>query len=345
MKICIYSDIHWNTSSSLIRSRGKIYSTRLEHLINSMNWVNTIAEQYNCKYMICAGDFMDRSQLNDEELTALKEISWNNLPCYFLCGNHESSVNDLHFCSIKALETTDHIIVNKLFTLKTADCNFLFLPYINEVDRQPLETYIKEVGLTRTKPLVIISHNDMAGINYAGFESKVGFSIEEIEKNCDLYLNGHLHNSEWITKKILNLGSFSAHNFTNDSSNYSYGIWIFDTETLSLEFIENPTGFNFYKLDILTKKDLKILSTLKPNAVVSIRCTTALYPEIKAILAESSRVLESRITIIKTADELANTAVSIAELQSDHLSKFIDCCRNNIANTDILERELAEICK
>lgn len=346
MKICIYSDVHWNTSSSLIRSRGEKYSIRLEHLINSVNWVNTIAEKNNCTYMICAGDFMDKTQLVDEELTALKEISWNNIPCYFLCGNHESSVSDLHFCTTKALESSNHIIIDKLFVLKTIDCDFLFLPYVSEFDRQPLANYIKEAQLeTHTKPLIIISHNDIAGINYAGFENKTGFSITEIEENCDLYLNGHIHNSNWITPKILNLGSFSAHNFTNDSLHYNYGIWILDTETLKLEFIDNPFGFNFYKLDIDDDKDINRLSKLKPNSIISVRCNSIIYPRVKAILEATSNIIEHRITVTKTTEELTDTVTSIAELQVDHLDKFIECCRANITNDDTLELELAEICK
>lgn len=37
MKICIFSDVHWSTASSLVRSRGTKYSKRLEQLLVGIN--------------------------------------------------------------------------------------------------------------------------------------------------------------------------------------------------------------------------------------------------------------------------------------------------------------------
>ena len=44
MKYLIFSDCHWSTYTSILRSRGKKYSTRLEYLIESLNWVNKVAK-------------------------------------------------------------------------------------------------------------------------------------------------------------------------------------------------------------------------------------------------------------------------------------------------------------
>jgi DNA repair exonuclease SbcCD nuclease subunit len=349
MKLLIYSDIHWNTHSSLVRSRGDKYSTRLEHLVTSMNWINETAEANNCTYAICAGDFMDKIQLTDEELTALRDIQWSDkVRHYFLCGNHESSVSDLRYSSIKALEAPDRVIIDKLTTLKTLYYDILFIPYIVESDRLDLEHYVKKGEITRTKdkPFIIISHNDMAGINYAGFESKLGFHVKEIAESCDLYLNGHLHNSEYITKNILNVGSSMAHNFTNNSAMYKYGIWILDTATLDLQFIENPFGFSFYKFEILDSSDLVALTKIKNNAVLSIRCVESFISEVKNTLdGLKEKILESRLTVIKQYEQEEGSEISISALQSDHLGKFIDFCKANINNSQILEAELAEICK
>ena len=230
MKILIFSDCHWSTNSSIVRSRGQKFSTRLEFLISSMNWLNELAVKENCSEMICAGDFMDKSILNDEEITALQNIYWNDLPCIFLCGNHESSVADLRYSSIKAVESKSRLIVSDSgYNQICDDTQIHFLPYILETEKQELKTYLNKNNSCVKH--FIISHNDFAGINYGGFESTLGFSINEIEENCDLFLNGHLHNSEWITDKILNVGSFSGHYFTNDSNRYKYGVWNLDTDS------------------------------------------------------------------------------------------------------------------
>ena len=346
MKICIYSDVHWSTTSSIVRQQGTLFSTRLEHLINSMNWVNSTAVEQGCELTICAGDFMHKPQLSDEELTALKQINWADMQHYFLCGNHESSVSSLCFSSVMALESDHrHIIADQLYSLVLDDTKISFIPYIIESNRESIDNYIKPDELGRKH--IIISHNDIAGINYCygGFESKAGFSIKEIEDNCDLYLNGHLHNQKWITDKILNVGSLSAHNFTNDSLVYNYGLWILDTEDLSMTFIENPYSFNFYKFEIKKANEIKNINKVKKNAVVSVVCTKDLFTDCKDALEKNSNIITHRLA---ARSEVIDTthSIDIEEIRgTDHIQRLIQFCHNNIENTEILEAELAEICK
>lgn len=344
MKICIYSDPHWSTTSSIIRQHGDIFSTRLEHLINSMNWVNSTAIETGCEMTICAGDFMHKPVLSDEELTALKQINWADMHHYFLCGNHESSVSSLCFSSVMALESDHrHIIANHLFNLVINDTKISFIPFIVESNRLSIDNYISKD--TDCKKHIIISHNDIAGIKYGGYESKSGFTIDEIESSCDLYLNGHLHNQEWVTNKILNVGSLSGHNFTNDSSTYAYGLWILDTDTLDIYFIENPYSFNFYKFDISVEDEINKLKTVKNNAVVSVLCLKSLFTKCKEALEGNTNILTHRLST-KTETVTTEDAVSVDELRgTDHIQRLIQFCHNNIENTAILEAELAEICK
>lgn len=345
MKILIFSDCHWSTNSSIVRSRGQKFSTRLEFLINSMNWLNELAIKENCKEMICAGDFMDKSILNDEEITALQKICWNDLPCIFLCGNHESSVADLRYSSIKAVESGSRLIVSDSGYNQICDNTQIhFLPYVLETDKQELKSYLNKDSSCNKH--IIISHNDIAGINYGGFESILGFSIEEIEENCNLFINGHLHNSEWITSNILNVGSFSGHNFTNDSKRYNYGVWILDTDTLSLTFYENPYSLNFYKLDVKQEKELSQIEEIKQNAVLSIKTNKELVFKVKELIQKfEDKIIESRIVVEQNIDADGED-VSIEDLQgTDHIQRLIQFCKEKIAASDILDSELAEICK
>ena len=57
------------------------------------------------------GDFFDRSAITDEEISALKEIVWNDKLKYFLVGNHESSRADLQTSSTNALRR-ENIVIN-----------------------------------------------------------------------------------------------------------------------------------------------------------------------------------------------------------------------------------------
>ena len=284
MRILLYSDNHFCETSSIIRKYGTKYTLRLENQIKSLNWVEKLAVEKDCQYVICAGDFFDKAQLTDQELTALRDVEWNGRLHYFLVGNHESEENDLHFSSTKALEGLNRIIIDSPQSLIFENSQLHFIPYIVERNRQSITEYISNKDTSKHQ--VIISHNDIAGINYGPVISKTGFNIDEIEANCQLCLNGHIHNSEYITKKIVNLGSISAHNFTNDSFKYQYGLWILDTETLELTFIENPFAYNFYKITIEAKKDIKQLSNIKNNAVISLKCYENFIPEVKKKLEE-----------------------------------------------------------
>ena len=71
------------------------------------------------------------------------------------------------------------------------------------------------------------------------FISKTGFTIEDIENNCDLFINGHLHNGMKITNKIINLVNLTGQNFSEDALRYEHKIMILDTHTLEYKYIIN----------------------------------------------------------------------------------------------------------
>lgn len=342
MKILCFADNHFCERSSIITKYGTKYSTRLENQIESINWVELIAKEKDCKMVICLGDFFDKPQLSDQEITALQDIKWaENIPHYFLVGNHESEENDLQYSSTKVLESENRVIIDKPFIYDLADIELAFLPYIVESNKQPLETYFPKTGM----PRILFSHNDILGLQLGPVVSKIGFSIEEIEANCEFCLNGHLHNGQAISQRVLNLGNLTGKDFGEDASRYIHKIIIIDTDTFAFETIENPYAFNFYKIDILTEKDLDLLDTVKPNAVVSIKCVDKYIETIREKVALNSNIIDTRIILIKTFEESDEQAVNISDLAVDQCVKFAECCREKLDNTPILEAELAEILK
>ena len=89
MKILVVGDVHFCQYSSILRERGELYSKRLENLLWSLNWVENQAGVLECDKVVYLGDFFDRSDANAEELTALTEVKWSDLPHVCLVGNHE----------------------------------------------------------------------------------------------------------------------------------------------------------------------------------------------------------------------------------------------------------------
>lgn len=348
MRILLFTDVHWSAYTNIVRQAGEKYSKRLELLISSMNWVNELAVKEGCDCMICAGDFMDKPQLTDKEITALRGIKWNGLKCHFLVGNHESSVNSLDFRSVDAVaDDSTRDIIGDYGNVIHDDENgvdILFIPYVTETDRKPLTEFIK--GVDKSHKLVIISHNDLKDVQYGGFLSQVGFPMGEIEENCSLFLNGHIHNSEWVSKKVLNLGSLTAHNFTNDSFKYKYGAWVLDTKDLSMSFHENPYSLNFYKVDVVSEDSLKKLDGLKGNAVLSIKCTGNVKEALQEKLASLDNVLTYRIVYQSIQGDGAEETKDASQLLSkDHLAQFREYIIDTLGKSEVVLSELQEVCR
>ena len=346
MKICLYTDNHFSQYSSIVRNRGETFSVRLENQIESINWVESLAKEYNCEKVIHLGDFFDKPELNSEELTALKYINWSDIEHYFIVGNHEINSNDLYYNSLNALSKIGKVI-NKPSILSLFGCDIILLPYIVGVEKPTLKDIIDNLykdtlSTQEVKNRIILSHNDICGIRYGQYESKIGFNINDIDNNCDLFINGHLHNQQQISKKILNLGNLTGQNFSEDAEKYSHCAAILDTDTLQVDLINNPYALNFYKFEILNDVDLLKLDNCKDYSVLSIKTYQSIVDKIKQIINEKLNIICYRIVTIPELKE--NNQESIDQiLKLDHIDQFRQYIRENLDNTDLLEDELSYI--
>jgi len=333
MKLLIYTDPHFCEKYSIIDKQGKKYTLRLENQIESINWVEQLAQEKGCQYIICAGDFFDKAQLTDQELTALQEIKWAPAVHYFLVGNHESEENDLHFNSTKALEGQNRFIISEPKLFEEPGFELAFLPYIIESDRKPAAEYFP--AMKEGTKRILISHNDLMGIQMGPVVSKAGFEPKELEAICTCCINGHLHNGQKITPTVLNLGNLTGKDFGEDADRYPHRVLFFDTDSMKVEFIENPYAFNFYRLEINTEVDVNKLTKLKNNAVLSIKCKDTLSSALRTKLEElGEKIIASRIITVRDASTEAT--LNAADLSMDHLAKFYEVCKEKIENTKIL---------
>jgi len=348
MRILVYSDPHWCEYSSIVRKRGDKYSLRLENLIKSINWVEDLSKEKNCNVSICCGDFFDKSELNASEITALKEINWNRaIPHYTIIGNHEMGSSDLSISSSHLFSylNCEFNVVDRPFIDDFGDVELAFIPYVLEADRKPIEEYI---SYPPTKKRILFTHNDIKGIQMGKFISQAGFDIKEIENICSLCFNGHLHNGEKVSSKILNVGNLTGQNFSEDASKYRHGAYIIDTDTLDYEFIENPYAFNFWKIDHSVSVDdfgepvvQSSLAKLDKNIVCTIKTTNPEY-ERDAISRLCNNVVEYRLII---ANNISKEVTIQEEFSVDHIKQFNDYILANLENTEILLQELAEVCQ
>lgn len=338
-KLLLYSDNHWCKYSSIVRSMGSKYSTRLENQIESINWAEKLAVENNCNAVMMLGDFFDSQQLDAMELTALQEIEWADLPHYILCGNHEQGSSDMKFSSAHLFNLKGRLhVIDKPSTQNFDGCEVCFLPYMLEADRKSLNDYFNESKGKR----VILSHNDLKGIQLGPYLTQTGFSVEEIQNNCDLFINGHLHNGGKVADKIINIGNLTGQNFSEDASKYDHVAFILDTDTLQVAVYENPYALNFYKLDLTQLVDspqIVDFPTLKQNAVISVKCYNKDLEHYKEVF---KNVLASRFIIEQEVKESTNNQ---EVLTVDHLQKFKEYIIQELGSSEEVLMELDEVTK
>lgn len=352
-KVLVVGDVHYSTYSSIVRKRGEIYSQRLENILWSINWAEQIAINSKVDKIIYLGDVFDRPEMNAEELTAFRDINWaRDIPHIFLVGNHELGAKNLKYSSLHFIESLGSNF--KVIDEPTYECGFgyrfFYLPYIFESNRKSLKEYKSQlmqpytIETQEVKRTYIFSHNDLKGIQYGCIESKEGFEIEDILNNCQLFINGHIHNGSWVKKdRILNLGNLTGQNFNEDGYEYIHNILYLDTDTDERLLVPNHYAFNFIKLEISNEKDLKSLDIL-PHSVISVKCKEDLVSKLREILDTHPDVEDYRV--ISVADENNLSEDTSIEFNSiDHLRQFQEYILEQIGKSDTVIKELVEVLK
>lgn len=351
MRYFIYADPHWSSYSSIVRSRGERYSTRIDNLIKTINWVELEAQKQNCDAIICLGDFFDKSELNSEEITALQEIRWANMRHYMLVGNHEMGRNDLEISSAHLFTLIPNVAVIDIPYMYNEQNNtsIMFLPYVLENNRKPLKEYFDDMEHCENK--IIFSHNDISGIQMGNFVSTIGFSINEIEECCDLFINGHLHNGCDVGKKIINVGNITGQNFSEDAFRYEHRALVLDTDNKSLSSIVCPYALNFYKLDLThlqpTIDDKFIqdtLSSLRAPAIATIKVNPQIDFMVRDLLTTCENIIECRLITdgVKGAEPIESIS---NEINLDHIQKFQMYVMENIGKDELTLNELERVSK
>ena len=336
MKILVYTDCHWSTTSSIVRDRGDVYSIRLENLINSVNWAEKLSIKKNVNLIVCCGDFFDKSTISSEELSALTEVEWNkNVNHVMLVGNHEMWSNNLKLSSANIFKFFGFFVADSPYIEKKEFGELCFVPYVDST--KSLSCYIP---VNYSGKRIIFSHNDISGIQMGKFVSKNGFSISDIELCCDLYVNGHLHNGERISNTILNVGNLTGQNFGENALLYRHGVIIIDTDTFEYEFVENPFALNFYKIKYDSFSSIKDSIV---NGVITVYCKEDLVNKCKEDLENNKNIVLFKIVPEREKQEPVNNRIEIRA--DDHLEQFRTYIASEIGLSNIVKQELLEVCK
>lgn len=343
----IYSDPHWCQHSSIIRTQSNKYSSRLENLIDSINWAEQLAWNNGCECVICCGDFFDSSMLNAMEVSALQEIRWAPVSHLFLTGNHETNVSSLDYSTADLFKLCPNsCVINtpQQYFIGGTSVEFCFMPYVLERDRKTIEEYFGKPTCNR----VIFSHNDLKDVQYGSFLSTEGFNIKDIEENCNLYFNGHIHHCCKVTPKILNVGNLTGQNFTEDATKYQHCAVILNTDTLEYKCYPNPYAFKFYKIDAtscLTEDELRNkLDLIDFNGVATVHVDASIADIARNILDELKKEhIHTYRLIVNYNKNVCNVPEVASATSVDHLQQFVTYIKETMQDNDIVNEELQYI--
>ena len=284
-RIGLYADPHLSQSSSIIVGRQGEFTGRLDNLIKSFEWMRNLFKEQNVDMIICLGDLTDRPDLTATEITALSKCNIDD--DYLIIGNHCRSDKD---GNINSLSIYNNILSSpqSLIEDEEGNCLVYILPYNSTcVDLSTLN-----------HPKVILSHNDIKGYLLNGFIFKSGYEMTDIIDNCDLFINGHLHNGQWLVKdKICNLGMLSGSNFASCNGDWNPSAGILDLDTLHLEIYENPCAYKFRKIEFDSLPKIKnYLDSLNgEHYVIQIKVPNRLAENTRKLLNECKKIDASRV--------------------------------------------------
>lgn len=289
MKILLYADPHLSMSSSLVKYVGASgFTARLDNLIESFEWMRTNFDY--CDMVFCLGDFTDRSDLNATEITAMSKLGAEDH--HFIVGNHcRSNVSG----SINTLSMFKNVYYEPTY-MDLDGKKVLILPYRS--DNYDLSEY--------DKVDIILSHNDISGVRYGGYVNHTGFNISDILDKCDLFINGHIHSGGYVVKdKIVNLGQLTGVNFSSCGGEWEPSVGVLDTDSMSLEIIQNPFAIKYKKVEFDNVLDCKsyVDGIIGNRYVLQVKVPNKIADGVRSMINSCPFVVGSRIIVIP--DELS----------------------------------------
>lgn len=276
MKIALITDTHAG-----VRNDAEHFADYQEKFYSNVFFPTLEREEIDV--IIHGGDIFDRRTFtNHKSLARAKEMFFDrlvedNLDMILIVGNHDvayKNTNEINSPTLFLDSYRDNISVidaDVKVQYFESDVPFYFVPWINNSNYQRIVD-----TLQKAEPGVVIGHFEFSGFDmHKGTASTHGMD-SSLFRNHKLVISGHFHTQ---SKKgnIHYIGN--PFQFTWNDYGDKRGFWIIDTETLDMQFVENPYTM-FYQF---TYNDSKKNGITAPENYADIEGTyVKLFVESKA---------------------------------------------------------------
>ena len=243
MKIALITDTHWGA-----RNDSQVFLDMMEKFYNNVFFPEL--EKQNIKTIIHLGDIVDRRKmisyvtLNRFRNVFVNRCVTDGIDLHVLVGNHDIPYRNSNEINAMSELFGSYAEDGVSFYSEPTDVTFdnlklTMMPWIHNMNYADCIEHIDN-----TNARVLFGHLDLSGfVMHQGVVQHHGMDTKPFEK-FELVCSGHFHhksrknNIQYLGNPFeLNWGDF------NDAR----GFHLFDTETLELQFIQNPYRM-FYKV-------------------------------------------------------------------------------------------------
>jgi DNA repair exonuclease SbcCD nuclease subunit len=291
-------------------------------------------KEHGIKHVIHLGDFVDRRKfvnyviLNSWRTRIINRMVREGIGMEVIVGNHDipyRNTNEIN--AVQELFNVRNIqVISKPQTRNYAGLEIAFLPWINATNYEETIRFIEE-----TPARIAMGHLEIAGFQMdRGNICTTGIS-REVFKKFDTVYTGHFHHRS-SDGHISYLGN--TYEITWADYGDTRGFHVFDTETLDVEFIENPFRM-FHKIvyddAVETESSIEIMDFSQyNNTIVKVIMKTKndlfLFERFMARLYEVSPLDVSIVEDFTdySEDQDANAIINQADSTTVILDKVVD---------------------
>lgn len=251
----------------------------------------------NIDNIIQTGDIYEQEYLIDNRTLSSTvdlfkvKLGWCNI--YAVVGNHDIYYNTTREVnSLKTLADIKNVTIwNEVSAANIDGRSFLMCPWLIGDEHEKLEKYI-----VKKKPDVVIGHFDIKDMPmYKNSPSQKGLHPSLFTDNVKLTISGHYHtisdikkdNGDGTYNRLIYVGT--PYGLCHNDDDDIRGFWVFDTNDLSMLFIENTISRKFTTINNI--EELKKYESLDNYFV--------------RILVNSSLPMEDAVLFRKAIDEKA----------------------------------------
>lgn len=264
MKILFYTDVHFRSSGDFFKISKNGHSNLLNHLSDSLLWLENQIETHKPDLVVCGGDLYHSLDYIDRNTVTISFSKLKHLceVCSSVGAEHKVLLGNHDFISLKreisVIDFLDDFKNTSVVRSLEQIGNIVFCPYFDSKE----EFCIPEEILSNSKNSLFFGHLSLQGGFYKSFKKNTQI-IKEYEqenltaqvKSFKLVFNGHHHIPQKINSNIILPGSFLQLSLDEPSLDMPRGIWLIDSETFSTQLIENKISPRLHR--IYSKEDLE----------------------------------------------------------------------------------------